>query len=166
MDKPNRKVLLLVEDDPNDVLFMRMAMKHADLPATLHVVDDGSAAIAYLAGQGAYADRSLHPLPCLVLLDTKLPRVMGTEVLKWVRERPAFDTMVVIMLTSSQQPSDVRLAYSLGANAYLVKPAAPALLARMIDAINHFWLEWNHPTAAGDDQASAGAGASSLRLFS
>lgn len=147
METDNTKVLLLVEDDPNDVLLVQMATESAGLNAQLQVAEDGIDAIAYLEGEGVYADRSLHPLPCLVLLDMKLPGVMGLDVLKWIRERPVFDMMVVIMLTSSQQPDDIRRAYALGANAYLVKPSAPAVLSNMIDAINRFWLVFNHPTA-------------------
>jgi len=152
MNKANRKVLLLVEDDPNDVLFLQMAAKKAGLTLPLHVVKDGYDAIAYLDGQGAYADRALHPVPCLVLLDMKLPRVMGLEVLKWIRERPAFQTTIVIILTSSQQPADILRSYALGANAYLVKPSDPAALSGMMDAVNRFWLTFNYPTAAGGEE--------------
>ncbi len=154
MEKNNRTAFLLVEDEPDDVLFVRMATKHSGLVNLLQVVEDGSAAIAYLGGDGVYANRTLYPLPCLVLLDMKLPHVMGLDVLKWIRDRPAFDTTIVIMLTSSRHSDDVRRAYALGANAFLVKPSNPHALAEMMEAIKRFWLTFNHPTAAGGGSSS------------
>jgi CheY-like chemotaxis protein len=139
--------ILLVEDDKNDVLFMRMAMEKIGLAGRLHVVEDGQDAIDYLQGAGAFSDREVHPLPCLVLLDTKLPQVMGLDVLQWIREQPELETMVVIMLTASQQCSDIRLACQLGANSYLVKPSNPLRLPEMMEALKRYWLTFNQPTA-------------------
>lgn len=147
MKTTHTNAILLVEDDKNDLLFMRMAMEKAGLADQLHVVEDGQDAIDYLQGEGIYADRETHPLPCMVLLDTKLPHVMGLDVLKWIREQPALETMVVIMLTASQQGSDIRRACQLGANSYLVKPSNPLRLAEMMDALKRYWLIFNQPTA-------------------
>jgi len=93
-----------------------------------------------------FADRGIHPLPSLVFLDLKLPRVMGMDVLKWIRAQPAFATMVVIILTSSQLRSDITLAYQLGANSYLVKPSNPLDLSALVEAIKQYWLTFNQPT--------------------
>src|SRR5690606_28547084 len=87
------------------------------------------------------------PLPALILLDLKLPRVMGMDVLKWIRERPEFKMTVVVILTSSQHRTDIRTAYSLGANSYLVKPSNPFDLNAMMDLVKRYWLQLNQPTA-------------------
>ena len=147
MKANNTQTILLVEDDENDVLFMKMAMETAGIAAGLQVAEDGEQALDYLKGQGQYADRVAHPLPSLVLLDLKLPRVLGMEVLKWIREQPGFDMMVVIMLTSSQQRSDISKACSLGANSYLVKPPNPLHLTELVDLVKRYWLQLNQPTA-------------------
>ena len=81
-------VLLLVEDDPNDVLFMTRALKKAQIRQTLRVASDGQQAIDYLEGTGIYGDRTRYPFPCLVLLDVKLPKKSGLEVLRWLRNHP------------------------------------------------------------------------------
>lgn len=146
--KPTTHTILLVEDDENDTLFMRMALETAGIAAGLQVADDGERAINYLSGAGEYADRAKHPLPALVLLDLKLPRVLGLDVLEWIREKPEFDMMVVIVLTSSLQRADIRRAWTLRANSYLVKPANPLHLTEMMELVKRFWLKLNQPTAA------------------
>jgi CheY-like chemotaxis protein len=148
MDSSVAQTVLLVEDDENDVLFMQMAMEHAGIANRLHVVEDGAQAIDYLSGKGDFADRARHPLPVLILLDLKLPHVMGMDVLKWIREKPDFDMTVVIVLTSSQHRTDIQAACSLGANSYLVKPSNPLALNNMMDLVKRYWLTLNHPTAS------------------
>lgn len=127
--------ILLVEDDENDVYFMKRAARQAEILNPLQVAQDGQEAVDYLTGLGEYADRQRFPLPCLVLLDLKLPRVTGFEVLKWIREQPALKDTVVIVLTASRLAPDVDLAYRLGANSYLVKPPTPDKLTEMITRI-------------------------------
>jgi DNA-binding response OmpR family regulator len=139
--------ILLVEDEENDVVFMEMAFAKHGLAKQFQVAEDGTQAIAYLSGEDDFADRVRHPLPALVLLDLKLPRTMGMDVLKWIRERPDFDTMVVIVLTSSQQRSDIETACSLGANSYLVKPSNPLELDEIVNLVKRYWLGLNQPTA-------------------
>ncbi|HZZ56663.1 MAG TPA: response regulator [Opitutaceae bacterium] len=145
-----KSTILLVEDEPDDVFFMKLAFKRAGLIEPPHVARDGHEAIAYLNGEGDFADRSLHPLPSLVLLDLKLPRIMGMEVLKWIRARPEWDLMVVIILTSSQQAKDIREACALRANSYLLKPSNPDDLAAIADLLKRYWLTLNQPTATGN----------------
>jgi len=130
----------LVEDDSNDVFFMKLAMEKAGISNSLHVARDGKEALAFLRGVGKFADREQYPLPCLILLDLRLPHMSGFDVLKWLRERVEFQMLVVIVLTSSNQDCDVEAAYRLGANAYLVKPANPGELFEKIKAIKDFWL--------------------------
>jgi DNA-binding response OmpR family regulator len=126
------------------VFFMRQAMKKAGVLNPLRVASDGQMAIDYLEGTGKFADREEFPLPCLVLLDLKLPRVMGLNVLKWVREQSRVPTIVVI-LTSSKEEVDILTAYRLGANGYLVKPSDLSELIDTAKSIKDFWLTQNVP---------------------
>lgn len=135
--------LLLVEDDPNDIMLFRRAKDKTNLANPLQVVEDGEAAVAYLSGQGQYADRNRYPLPALVLLDLKLPRKSGLEVLAWLREQPGLRRLPVVVMTSSKESTDVGLAYDLGANSYLVKPVAFDSLLEMIKALGLYWFILN-----------------------
>src|SRR5438552_531921 len=139
------RAILLVEDDENDVLFMTMALKGVGLTCPIRVAIDGGEAQDYLSGAGKFADRREYPLPYLVLLDLKLPRLPGLGVLKWLRERPEFDSTIVLVLSSSPMPEDIQGAYHLHANAYLVKPCGVEALHLMARAIKDFWFTQNRP---------------------
>ena len=108
--------ILYAEDDENDAFLANHAFEKAGILNPLVVVSDGKAAIEYLAGTAQYANRTEYPLPCLVLLDLKMPGVSGLEVLKWIRSQRSVCTLPVLMLTSSNQDGDVHRAYILGAN--------------------------------------------------
>ncbi len=140
-------IILQVEDREEDVYLLQRALQRANLSATVHVATDGQDAIDYLAGHGRYADRRQFPLPYLVLLDLKLPLVMGLDVLGWVRSQPALRRLIIIVLSSSIHEADVQRAYELGANAFLVKPSDMNTLADMCQALKHFWLTYNQPPA-------------------
>jgi len=143
MSQP-RPPILLVEDTPDDVLLIQRAFRKAKLNANMQVVNDGEAAVEYLAGTGRYADREQHPLPVVVLLDLKLPRKSGFEVLTWIRQQPLLKRLSVVVLTSSDQMQDVNRAYDLGANSYLVKPVEFDALMEMVKTLDLYWLLWNH----------------------
>jgi CheY-like chemotaxis protein len=134
-----KKQILVVDDDDNDVFFLQNAIKTLGLEISVHVARDGRQALDYLEGQGRFADREEFPLPILVLLDLKLPHVMGLEVLRQIRQTPEL-LFPVIILSASQNEADIEAAYRLGANAYLVKPGAAAKLLEMVRAIKDFWL--------------------------
>jgi two-component system response regulator len=136
--------ILLVEDDLNDVFFMQQAMRKAGIVNPVQVATDGQKAIHYLEGTGAFSDRDKFPLPCLVILDLKLPIVMGLDVLKWIRMRPELGVPVIILSASSNE-ADIEAAYRLGANAYLVKPNAVEKLVAIARSIKEFWLVHNTP---------------------
>src|SRR5438477_12877403 len=119
---PHISVILLAEDREDDVLLIRRAFNKANLLNPLHLVHDGDEAIAYLKGEGQFANRAEYPLPSLLLLDLKMPRRDGFEVLQWVREQSSLKALRVIVLTSSEHIQDVNRAYDLGANSFLVKP--------------------------------------------
>ncbi len=137
------KTVLLVEDFENDVILMRRFWKREGVTDRLHVASDGQQALDYLSGQHPYSNRDEHPLPCLVLLDLKLPRVMGLDVLTWIRAQPSLKTLPVIVLSTSALGNDVEQAYALGANAFLVKPADVAQLADLVRSLRDFWLGAN-----------------------
>lgn len=147
---PTRPVLY-AEDEDNDAFLMQRAFIKAGVTNPLRIVVDGPAAIRYLAGTGEFSDRTQHPLPCLLLLDLNLPRQSGLEVLKWVRERPDFSDLPIVILTSSSQDRDIGSAYQLGANGYLVKPPSSEKLIDLVmglrdvclapNAITQGWLE-------------------------
>jgi CheY-like chemotaxis protein len=141
------KTILVAEDEENDVFFIKQAFEEVGILNPLQVAQDGKEAMDYLSGNGGYADRERFPLPCLTLLDLKLPRVMGLEVLKWMREQPELRNLIVLILTSSRLEPDIEMAYQLGANAYLVKPSSPRELREIATGIKQFWLELNHGPA-------------------
>jgi two-component system response regulator len=138
------KPILQVDDDPNDVFLLQRAMKKAGVVNPIQVATDGQQAIDYLKGAGKFADRKQFPLPCLVLLDLKLPYVMGLEVLAWIRQQPGAG-LIVIVLTASGQEAEIASAYRLGANAFLTKPSEASKLVDMVKAIKDFWLTHNMP---------------------
>ncbi len=124
-----------MEDEPDHVWFVERALRSRRIDNPLRVVDRGDLALAYLAGEGPYADRAAYPLPGLILLDLKLPRVSGFEILDWLRGRPDLRRVPVAILTSSKHPRDLKRALELGAATYMVKPADAAELAALVDAV-------------------------------
>ena len=115
--------ILLAEDDPNDADLIGIALGRAGLPHTLQHVPDGEAAISYLTGQEDFANRNEFPRPDVVLLDLKMPRKDGLDVLQWLRAQGDYAGLPVIVLTSSDEPKDIKRAYELGATSYLTKSA-------------------------------------------
>jgi CheY-like chemotaxis protein len=134
---------LLVEDDPDDILLFQRAFSQASLVNPVRIVRNGEEAVNYLAGTGPYVDRVRYPLPSLVLLDLKLPKKSGLEVLEWMRSQPATQSIPVIVLTSSQESADVQRAYALGANSYLIKPVGFDGLLEIVKAIGMYWVILN-----------------------
>jgi CheY-like chemotaxis protein len=137
------RALLLVEDNEDDVFLMKRALKGAHVVNPLHVVEDGQEAVDYLAGTGKFADRESYPLPAVVFLDLKLPYISGHDVLAWIRRQKDLDSLVVIVLTSSNEPSDLSRCYALGANSYVVKPPTPEQLEELAKSFKWYWLEYN-----------------------
>jgi CheY-like chemotaxis protein len=135
--------ILLVEDNEDDVFLMKRAVSAAGIINPLHIVEDGQQAIDYLAGNGPFGARDKHPLPAIIFLDLKLPIKGGLQVLEWIRNQKEFESVVVVVLTSSNEPSDLREAYKLGANSYVVKPPTAAQLIDLAKAFKWYWLEFN-----------------------
>ena len=140
------KSILLVEDEEHDVIFMQLALERAEVPNPLNVVRDGQEAVEYLKGNGGFANRRRHPLPGLIVMDLRLPRLPGLEVLKWIRSQRTLKTLPVLVCSASNQDSDVESAYALGANGYIIKPSSPTQLTGIVRTIAKYWLQANAPT--------------------
>ena len=130
---------MLAEDRQDDVMIIRRAFSKSKLLNPLHVVSDGDEAIAYLQGEGKYANRAEFPLPSLLLLDLKMPRRGGFEVLEWIRKQPSLSALRVIVLTTSDEIRDVNKAYTMGANSFLVKPVDFAAFVEVTRALKGYW---------------------------
>ena len=131
--------VLYAEDQADDVFFMRDAWSRAGLPHPFISVHDGQQAINYLAGNDPYADRKKHPLPCLLLLDLKLPRQSGFDVLRWIREHPTLNQLKVVIVSGSDHEADVAAARELGITDYIVKPPVPS---RLVDIVRNRHARW------------------------
>lgn len=138
------KVILLVEDNPDDVELTRLAFDEAKIANQLVVVGDGAAALDYLFAKGNYADRDPNELPSIVLLDLNLPKVDGREVLQAVRANPLTKTLPVVVLTTSTEPFDVEASYSLGVNSYIQKPVDFEQFVWAVKQVGLYWLVLNH----------------------
>lgn len=139
---PNKKpVILLVEDDASDVQLIEVALRRS--PGEIHLirVDDGDKAVDYLAGSAPYDNRNEYPLPITMLLDIKLPKRSGLEVLEWLRNQDGpIKRLPTVMLTSSTHRKDVNGAFDRGANAYFAKSESIKDLAALLAEFKNFWL--------------------------
>jgi CheY-like chemotaxis protein len=148
-------VILLAEDREDDVLLVRKAFQAAEMNCELRVVRDGEEAMAYLAGEGKFQSRAEFPFPNLVLLDLKMPRVDGFEVLRWIRQHPRIKNLRVVVLTSSHQLRDVNEAYRLGANSFLVKPLDFENFVETSKALRSYWLVLDNAPEMPPDEKGA-----------
>jgi CheY-like chemotaxis protein len=137
--------ILVADDDEAYFLLLSQAFQNSRQGCNIQRAHDGDEAIAYLAGENQFADREKHPVPNLLLLDVRMPRKNGFDVLRWVRREPGFRTLPVVVLSSSNEPADIKRAYELGANSYLSKPGAPDCYRLLIGALREYWLAWNEP---------------------
>jgi CheY-like chemotaxis protein len=147
----DEKPILVVEDNAADVLLIRRAFDKVRLANPVQVVTHGDAAVDYLAGQGMYADRRRFPLPVLILLDLKLPRRSGIEVLQWLRAQRQLQHIPVAILTLSQQDQDVNAAYDIGVHSYLVKPVHLDGLLQLLKTTSLYWALLDAPPAEPTD---------------
>jgi CheY-like chemotaxis protein len=136
-------VILLVDDSPNDALLMAAVFQRAGFAHPLQFVTRGEEAVAYLRGEGRYADRVEFPAPAVILLDLNMPRQNGFEILAWIRRQPSLGRIRVYILSASSRQQDIDLALDLGANAFLVKPGTFDELAQLATALLA-WLKVCH----------------------
>lgn len=137
------ETILLVEDSEDDVFFMQRAIRLSEVKINLQVARDGQMAVDYLGGVREFADRKTYPIPSLVLLDLKLPKVLGLDVLRWIRSRTELQTIPVVILTSSGERADLERGYRLGANSFMVKPSNADDLLGLSKCLSDYWFKYN-----------------------
>ena len=150
-------LILLVEDRADDVTLVIRSFDRAGIKNPIRVVPDGEQALAYLNGSGSYSDRQAHPLPELILLDLKMPKVDGFEVLRWIRTHPHLSRLRVVVLTSSDNIRDVNLAYNCGANSFLVKPMDFNHFVELSAFIADHWFMWSKAPTSEPAPPNSGA---------
>lgn len=131
----NQGLILVIEDDADDWILIQRALSRAGVSGPVRVIPDGERAIAYLAGEGEFADRAAHPLPSIMLLDLRLPRKNGLEVLNFARGNPATRDLPITVLTNSEDKTDVMKAYDHGASTYMVKPVTAEQVTEMLRSL-------------------------------
>jgi CheY-like chemotaxis protein len=135
----NNDLVLVAEDNPDDALLLRRALERAGISARIKIVADGEEMLLYLEGRGAYANRSRSPLPSLIILDLKMPRKSGLEVLQWMSTNPHLAVVPTIVLSASNLERDIRAAYDFGANTYFVKPSTFDELVDTMKMLESYW---------------------------
>lgn len=136
----NNATILVAEDEPTDALILQLAFEAAGITNPVTIVSDGQAAVDYLSGKTPYGDRAAHPLPALLILDLKMPRMNGFDVLTWLQARPDFNTLPAVVLSSSSDDEDIKKARSLGARDYFVKPNSLDDLVAILHRLSTDWL--------------------------
>ncbi|MDB6027276.1 MAG: response regulator receiver protein [Verrucomicrobiales bacterium] len=138
-----RDVMLYAEDDLCFAELLELALKDGGFTHKVIRVPDGEQALAYLKGIGKYGNRDIYPFPFVTLLDLKMPRVDGFEVLQWIREESPFPYLPVVVLTVSEEMRDISKAYKLGANSFLIKPPRLVELKEMLTMLDSYWFRHN-----------------------
>ena len=142
---PHNRAILLIDDNPDDRFLLRRALVKSGIINPIHEADSGSAAIAYLNGDGKFADRTQFPFPGILLLDLNMPLIDGFGVLQWIRSKLAVQGLLVIVLSRLDELSQVNRAYALGANSFLTKPGNETDLQELIDSFRDYWIVKNKP---------------------
>jgi CheY-like chemotaxis protein len=140
----NSVPILVADDDVQDAMLVKMAVERASLGLHLASVKDGEEAIDYLMGRARYSDRQVYPFPKLLLLDLKMPRLSGFDVLDFVRSQPGLRQLPIVIFSSSDDPKDIQRAYEGGANSYLCKPHSNDDLSALLKALEDYWCKFNH----------------------
>ena len=146
--KPSLVTVLHIDDDPNDTELFQAAARRANVQFSVQNVTDAEQAMAYLSGRGIYANRKVYPLPALVLLDLKMPRATGFDVLRWIRNHPEVGNLPVVIFSGSELQDDIQQAYAGGADSYLVKPIGFNALVELVRNLNSSWIAGQVPRTA------------------
>jgi CheY-like chemotaxis protein len=144
--KDKALTILLVEDEPAHAEIVRRNFETMGITNTLKHVSDGEAALDYLYRNNGFSDPAVSPRPCLILLDLRLPKVDGLQVLKTIKSDPGLSTIPVVVLSTSASETDIALAYSHNANSYLVKPVDFTQFGELLEMLGMYWMVWNHPS--------------------
>jgi two-component system, response regulator len=145
MNEPNAVEILLVEDNPQDLQLTQRALHKANLTNRIHVARDGAEALEFIFNEGVYSDRKMETPPKVILLDLKLPKVDGLEVLKRIKSNPRTASIPIVVLTSSKEQNDVVESYELGVNSYIVKPVNFERFVEAVQQLGMYWLLLNQP---------------------
>lgn len=137
--------VLVVDSDPDQAHFTKLALQRVGVITPVQLASDGEEAIGYLSGKGTFQDRDDYPLPVLMLLELKLPRISGVGLLSWLREQPALRRLPVVVLTAPGCTADLNRAYELGCNSFLIKPNSFNSLLVMMQGLVQYWLGMNIP---------------------
>ncbi len=137
--------ILVMEDDENDVLLLNRAFKKLQFECPVYRVKDGEEGISYLKGEGTFVDRDQFPYPGVILMDLKMPKKSGFEVLQWLKENPRCKITPVIVFSSSAQEDDVKRAYELGAGGYFLKPHDFTELLELLTLLRRYWSKAQKP---------------------
>jgi CheY-like chemotaxis protein len=143
----NQPVVLVAEDRDDDLFMLRRSFQQLGFETPVQYVRDGDETIAYLAGEGKFANRIEYPLPDLLLLDLKMPRKNGFDVLEWIQGQPELDALRVVVLTTSDDIFEVNRAYKLGASSFLTKPFNFTEFRDIVQAVHNYWLNLNRAPA-------------------
>ncbi len=138
-------MILVAEDDPNDVMLLKRAFYKAGVNVPIRFVRDGQEVIDYLEGRPPFEDPVQSPVPTLLLLDLKMPRLNGFEVLEWLHRQALLHRLPVVVFSASSEPEDRRRAYSLGAGSYVVKPQDPKQFMEVVQLLKRYWVDINFP---------------------
>jgi CheY-like chemotaxis protein len=153
--RPDKKSILIAEDNVNDVFLLKSAFQEAAPRMRINVVGDGAELINYLE---AKPSGSQNPIPALVLLDLKMPKVDGFEVLHWVRNQPELKRLLMVVFSSSNEASEINRAYDLGANSYLIKPFDYRALTELVRKLLGYWVDTNLPPSFSSIATQPGNG--------
>lgn len=145
--------VLIAEDEENDRFMYELTFKKIGIER-FRCVEDGQEAIDYLCGQGQFSDRERFPFPDWLLLDLKMPRVDGFQVLEWIKQNPHCKVVPTVVFSSSRLPADVQRAYDLGVNAYFVKPVRMEEMVKTVALIENFWMVAERPLVSAEHKCS------------
>lgn len=143
--KKYHSTILIVDDQPNDLVFIENSFRAIGVTDPIHVVHDGQEAISYMMGEGKYSDRSKYAYPTFITIDLKMPGADGFAVLEHLKNNPAWAIIPTVILTSSRDPDDIKKAYMLGASSYHVKPDSLEDLRQLLKVLHDYWMTCEVP---------------------
>jgi two-component system response regulator len=144
----HKKHILLVEDNPDECELIQLAFKEVSVPHEFSVLESGQEAADYILRKGGFAERNVHELPDVILLDLKLPKLTGFEILKLIRGNEDTSHIPVIVFTASNIQTDIMAGYKIGANSMVTKPIEALKFMECVRVLGSYWLLWNHPPPA------------------
>jgi len=143
--KKYNATLLVVEDDENDQMLIKRAFRTLGVESPIHIVGDGLEAIAYMMGEGQFADRSTFAYPTFIITDLKMPRADGFAVLEFLKKNPDWAIIPTVVFSASSDPDDIRRSYRMGASSFHVKPNSTGELREQLAVLNAYWLTCEVP---------------------